>query len=83
MIKIIRTKEVRGRHTHRCSLCGLRIRKGALHAVTTWTDGNAIYTDRYHAVCLATTADWGIEEWEDGPNPGAFRQFDLRLGGNQ
>ena len=82
MIKIIRTKEVRGRHTHRCSLCGLRIRKGALHAVTTWTDGNAIYTDRYHAVCLDTTADWDADDWKISNDPAAFRQYELGLGGN-
>lgn len=59
----IRDADVRGRKQYRCWLCGLRIRKGALHRVRFGYDEGPV-TMRMHGVCEAATHDWDEDSWE-------------------
>ena len=80
--KHIEDRNVRGRKEHRCILCGLRIRKGALHIKRTGISEGGFVTARMHAVCESLTRDWDEHEWEIGYSPEEFRCYSLGITNN-
>lgn len=74
-------REVKARKQHRCLLCGLRIRKGAMY----WQ--RKCYSDEFppnvmkmHAVCREASSGWGWDDWETWMDDYAeFRKYDLGL----
>lgn len=70
---------IRARKEHHCDLCGLRIRKGAKHAVRTGVDGREHWRMRMHIVCREATYGWDGLDWECGWDEHDFRRNELQL----
>ena len=51
----IEDREVKSRKEHRCSLCGLRIRKGAKYIRRLGVDSSEHITMKMHSVCNEDT----------------------------
>ena len=75
-------KIIKARKEHTCSLCGLRIRRGATYVYRKGVEGKEHWRLRMHAVCDDATSDWDYQEWESRPDDFAFRHYvlDLRPG---
>ena len=73
---------IKARKEHRCSLCGLRIRKGATYVFREGVEGKEHWRLRMHFVCDDATSDWDWFEWETRGYPEDFRNYvlDLRPG---
>jgi hypothetical protein len=56
--------ERKARKEYKCSLCGQRIRRLALHIVRTGFNEYGPATMRMHAVCENATQDWDQMDWE-------------------
>ena len=72
---------VKARTEHKCSLCGLRIRRGATYVLREGADGPFHWRFRMHLVCEAATKDWDWIDWEEW-KPGDeadFRRHVLEL----
>lgn len=70
---------IRGRKQHRCSLCGLRIRRGAQHALRTGVYGREHWRMRMHLVCRDKTHGWYEEDWQCDCRGIDFRYYELGL----
>ena len=72
-------KIVKARKEHRCSLCGLRIRKGATYVYREGVEGRHHWRMKMHPVCEDATHDWDYTEWEIVLDPIDFRYHELYL----
>lgn len=75
----IEDREVKARKQHRCTLCGLRIRKGAKYIRRRGVDGPEHITMKMHAVCEDATSWWGVGDWESMGDEADFREFSLGM----
>jgi len=72
-------REVKARKEHKCCLCGLRIRKGAMHWQRKVYD-SVPFVMRMHAVCRHASKDWDQLDWESFMDDFVeFRKYDLGL----
>ena len=69
---------VKGRKQHVCGLCGLRIRKGARHYVTSGHWDGVAFRERWHEVCEDATRGWDQGDWEC--RSGTEDEFCISLG---
>jgi hypothetical protein len=70
---------IKARKQHACSLCGLRIRKGATYVYREGVEGRDHWRLRMHFVCDDATSDWDPMLWEYLCDPADFRNYELDL----
>ena len=70
---------IKARKEHRCSLCGLRIRRGATYVFRQGVEGREHWRMRMHAVCDDATSRWDYVDWESMSDEADFRHYDLGI----